>query len=67
MTSKTKIVLAAALIAAVVTPAVAQAQDYNGYRVQHERLIEGRNSAFSADVGSPTGSYTGREALIHAN
>jgi hypothetical protein len=66
MTNKTKMALAAALVAALVTPAVAQAQDY-GYRVKHERLIEGRNSAFSGDDGSLTGSYSGREALIHAN
>ena len=65
--TKTKIALAAALVTAVVTPAVAQAQDYNGYRVKHERLIEGRNAASTFDNGSPTGSYTGREALIHAN
>jgi hypothetical protein len=66
MTSKTKIAVAAALIAAFVTPAVAQAHDV-GYRVKRERLYEGRNSAITFDSGALTGGYTGREALIHAN
>jgi hypothetical protein len=66
MTNKTKIALAAALVASLATPAVAQAQDYIGYRVKHQRLLEGRNSAVTFDSGALTGGTTGREALVRA-
>jgi hypothetical protein len=46
MANKTRIALAAALIAAVLAPAVAQAQD-------HTRLFHGRNSAVFAVPGVP--------------
>ncbi len=67
MTNKTKITLAAALIAAFATPALA----HEGYRAKHEtsyttaapRFVEGGNAAI---VGN-TGSTTDREFMVHAN
>jgi hypothetical protein len=71
MTSKTKITLAVALIAAFATPALAQ----SGYKVKHEtsytaqapRFIEGRNSAVVGAPGTSNGSMTDRESMVHAN
>jgi hypothetical protein len=65
MTNKTKIALAAALIAAFATPALAQGQAYNSYHphVYGQRMIEGRNSAIIIDSGTDTS----RESLVRAN
>jgi hypothetical protein len=48
MTNKMRIALAAALIAAVTAPAVAQAKDHT----RHTGLREGRNSAVMAAAGT---------------
>jgi hypothetical protein len=71
MTNKLKIALAAALIAAVTAPAIAQAKDLT----RHGRLIERRNSAvitvpgvpgyFNPDSPAATGGgSTGYNALV---
>jgi hypothetical protein len=72
MTNKTKITLAAALIAAFATPALAQEQAYNGYHARHsnaaqQRLIEGRNSAVIVDPGFSSATDSSRESLVRAN
>jgi hypothetical protein len=65
VTTKTKITLAAALIAALATPALAQDgyQSKPSYTTQAPRFVEGRNAAM---VGNP-GSTTDRESMVHAN
>jgi hypothetical protein len=65
MTNKTKIAVAAALIAAFATPALAQGQGY-GYHAHTQRLIEGRNSGVIVDPGF-TSTDTSRESLVRAN
>jgi hypothetical protein len=73
MLSNTKIALVAALIAVVATPALARdshkARHVQSDAVQSQRFFEGRNAApvYGYDFQGDTGSYTGREALIHAN
>ena len=71
MTNRTKLTLAAALIAVFATPALAKDQAYNArhqYRhgyVQAPGLFEGRNAAvFGAQS---YGTSTDRESMIHAN
>ena len=63
MTKSTKLALAAALIAAFATPALAQ----DGYRVKHQQTIEGRNSGVIVEGGFSTGTDTSRESLVRAN
>jgi hypothetical protein len=63
MTNKTKIALAATLIVAFATPALAQ----DGYRVKHQQMFEGRNSGVIVEGGFATGTDTTRESLVRAN
>jgi hypothetical protein len=68
MTNKTKIAVAAALIAAFATPALAQDGRANrhhsryeqSYQTQDQRFIEGRNAAYG-DFGS---TPSGRDGLV---
>ena len=71
MLSKTKVALAAALIAVVATPALAR-EGHKARYVQSDagysqRYVEGRNAAPIYGYDFQGDSYTGREALIHAN
>jgi hypothetical protein len=61
MTSKTKTVLAALIVAAIASPALAEG--YYGYgHVERAPVVEGRNAA----VANPV-VISGREALVRAN
>jgi hypothetical protein len=62
MTSKTKSVLAAVLIAAFATPALAQGAAPLYYQAKQSRtVIEGRNSA---DFGTFNGTSTDRNSMV---
>jgi hypothetical protein len=64
MNRMTKVTLAAALIAAVVAPALAQAKVYNAQPTTRvERLIEGRSAADFGNFGT-FGAPSGRDALV---
>jgi hypothetical protein len=70
MTNKAKIAVAAALIAAFATPALAQdvraprhhSRYEQSYQTQDQRFIEGRNAAYG-DFGAPT---SGRDAMVQS-
>jgi hypothetical protein len=67
---KTRFVSVVALIAAFITPALAQGPFYQGaYHPRAERpyVFERRNAAVVPAPDVPALQYTGREALIHAN
>jgi hypothetical protein len=74
MTSKTKITLAAALIAAFATPALAQGlvpySNYPTQRLSHQtqaaRSIEHRNTAVGGDFRSSIVSPSGRDAMVQS-
>jgi hypothetical protein len=63
MTSKTKSALAAVLIAAIATPALAQGAEPTYYGDQG-RLVEGRNAAVVHDFGSFNGTSTDRNSMV---
>ena len=69
MTNKTKIAVAAALIAAFATPALAQGTNRHhtryeqSYQTQDQRFIEGRNAATYGDFGAPS---SGRDAMVQS-
>ena len=71
MTKQTKITLAAALIAAFATPALAhdsyQVKRQASYATQAPRFVEGRNAETVGNSGNATVSTTDREAMIRAN
>jgi hypothetical protein len=65
MTNKTKIALAAALIAAFASPALARDNGRHHNRYEQSRVIEGRNAAVYGDFGGTySGTSTGRDALV---
>jgi hypothetical protein len=74
MTSKTKITLAAALIATFATPALAQGlapySNYPTQRLSHQtqapRYVERRNTAVSGDFGGSIVSPSGRDAMVQS-
>jgi hypothetical protein len=71
MTRKTKATLAALLVAAFVTPAVAQAKPYNGshraaYATSQQRVIEGRNAAGFSNFGAFNSAPSGRDAMVQS-
>jgi hypothetical protein len=76
MTNRTKITLAAALIAAFATPALAQENqaDYGRHYNRHQdvysqqapRFIEGRNSGvYGYGPGAAYGTSTSRDAMVN--
>jgi hypothetical protein len=76
VTNKGKIAMAAAVIAAFATPALAQYghADNDGYQVKHEsyasaasHYVEGRNAAVTVTPGPTTGTISDRESMIRAN
>lgn len=60
MTSKTKSALAAVLIAAIATPALAQGA------AQYERVSEGRNAAVVHDFGTFNGTSSDRNSVVQS-
>jgi hypothetical protein len=60
MTSKTKTLLAALIVAAVATPALAEGYGYG--HADRAPVVEGRNAAIVNPV-----VISGRESLVHAN
>jgi hypothetical protein len=79
MTNRTKITLAAALIAAFATPALAQENqaDYGRHYNRHQefysqqapRFIEGRNAGaygyYTPGFGAGAGTSTSRDAMVN--
>ena len=72
MNHMTKVALAAAFVAAVFSPVLAQAKTYHdGYRAAHsasyqmraQHLFEGRNAA---SFGTFNGMPSGRDALVQS-
>lgn len=68
MTSKTKSALAAVLIVAFATPALAQgaAPLYTGDYKQSQRVIEGRNAAIVHNFDTFNGTSSGRDSLVQS-
>jgi hypothetical protein len=75
MNHMTKVTLAAAVVAALVSPVLAQTKTYNdGYRAVHsasyqkraQHLFEGRNAASFGNFGTFNGMPTGRDALVQS-
>jgi len=75
MIRMTKVTLAAAFIAALVSPVLAQAKTYrDGYRAAHsasyqtraQHLFEGRNAASFGNFGTFNGAPSGRDALVQS-
>jgi hypothetical protein len=74
MTSKTKIAVAAALIAAFATPALAQSlvpySNYPTQRLSHQtqapRYVERRNTAVSGNFAGSIASPSGRDAMVQS-
>ena len=71
MIDKATTVFAAALIAALASPALAQGQSHQGVyqsrHVERAHVYEGRNMAIAPAPEAPALPYFGREALIHSN
>jgi len=75
MIRMTKVTLAAAFVAALVSPVLAQAKTYrDGYRATHsasyqtraQHLFEGRNAASFGNFGTFNGAPSGRDALVQS-
>jgi hypothetical protein len=62
MTSKTKTLLAALIVAALATPALAESYGYGYGHADRAPVVEGRNAAIANPV-----VISGREALVRAN
>jgi hypothetical protein len=69
MTSKTKSTLAAVLVAAFTTPALAQGAAplyYGDQATQSERVSEGRNAAVVHDFGIFNGTSSDRNSVVQS-